>query len=179
MKITGTYVDAKGAPVEGKIHFTPNQFVLNEDGIQVRKTITAVLVDGSFAVTLQNPQEQPWTIRVYEEVPKGRWFDIEAMSGNYDLKQLSPVVEYPEPIVRGPKGDTGDKGDKGDTGERGLQGLKGDKGDKGDQGAQGIQGLKGDKGDKGDRGASGVEVMTQAAYDASTPVAGVLYVISG
>lgn len=102
---------------------------------------------------------------------------------NYDLcKEANNVIDDPQIVNTGAKGDRGEVGPRGPQGLQGStgpQGLKGDKGDKGDlgplgfagpqgspglqgllgetgpQGLQGPQGPKGDKGDKGDIGPTG------------------------
>jgi len=95
-----------------------------------------------------------------------------------------PGPQGPEGPI-GPKGDTGaqgtqgPKGDKGDPGEPGANGQDGADGAQGEQGEQGDTGAKGDKGDKGDAGNNAPlpVPLTQAQYDALTPVTGTPYYI--
>ena len=93
-------------------------------------------------------------------------------------------------VVPGPQGPEGPEGPEGPQGlagndsvvpgPQGPEGPKGDDGDTGPQGPAGTNGTDGQDADlSSDDSVQDIRTMTQAAYDAITPVSTTLYVIVG
>jgi hypothetical protein len=100
--VTGSYVNAAGAPVSGSVTFTPTVAVVDAayNQIVVPSPVTVTLASGSFSVALPVTDDADltpsgWTYTVTETFTGGRTYSISlpaSLGATVDLADLGPTV---------------------------------------------------------------------------------------
>jgi hypothetical protein len=141
--ITGTLLDAAGAPMHGYVTFTPDTPIVNVT--DAGKTIPRVPVradldaDGKFTAELQpadapgvNPQNFTYRASLYvysagQRPARPTEFSFTATDGaTLDLAEITPVTDSNGiPHVVGPTGPQGNQGPQGVAGPQGIAGPQG------------------------------------------------------
>lgn len=173
--VTGTFLDDRGKPAAGRLHFDPSVDTLVDptSGLTIRlrrKEVT--LVNGQISEpliatdnTTLSPKNFTYKVSGLVGGQSQRPFSI-ALPAATATVSLAALVPVPSSMgtINVPKGDKGDVGPAGPTGPQGPVGaastVPGPQGPAGATGPQGATGAQGSQGPQGAAGATGAQGAT-------------------